>query len=496
MTYSLGIDLGTSGVKIILASTQGKIIKETSKTYPIHYPQPGWVEQHPDDWWDSIREGLQDLLKDVDTTKIIGLGVSGQMHGLVAMDKNGTPLMPSILWNDQRSYEETEYLNIEVGKDYLIKLTGNIAFPGFTAPKVLWVRKHLPHLFNQIRYICLPKDYINYKLTGQLFTDVSDASGTLYFDVKNRKWSQEMLQLLNLEETMLPKVYESYEVAGEVMETVSQEIGIPLHTPVIAGGGDNAAGAIGANVIEEGTVMVSLGTSGVVFAPKSLYVADPKARLHTFCDGNTQWHVMGVILSAASSLKWWVEDIQKESYDVLLEEASQSPCGSRGLYFLPYLSGERTPHNDPYARGTFVGLSHHHSRGDMTRAVLEGVIFALYDSFKIVKELDIPINNIRVLGGGSKNTLWLQIMADIFGVHVEHCISSGGPALGAALLVIRGVKGKVMNNFESIIPIKQVLETDKKKHQDYQVHYAQFKKLYTHLKLAFKEISESINHYN
>jgi xylulokinase len=303
MTYSLGIDLGTSGVKIILASTQGKIIKETSKTYPIHYPQPGWVEQHPDDWWDSIREGLQDLLKDVDTTKIIGLGVSGQMHGLVAMDKNGTPLMPSILWNDQRSYEETEYLNIEVGKDYLIKLTGNIAFPGFTAPKVLWVRKHLPHLFNQIRYICLPKDYINYKLTGQLFTDVSDASGTLYFDVKNRKWSQEMLQLLNLEETMLPKVYESYEVAGEVMETVSQEIGIPLHTPVIAGGGDNAAGAIGANVIEEGTVMVSLGTSGVVFAPKSLYVADPKARLHTFCDGNTQWHVMGVILSAASTTR-------------------------------------------------------------------------------------------------------------------------------------------------------------------------------------------------
>src|SRR6478735_123593 len=361
MSYSLGIDLGTSGVKIVLVTIEGEIVKEVSKIYPIYYPQSGWAEQYPEDWWYSVKEGIKEILTDVESSQVIGIGVSGQMHGLVLIDKQGDPLLPCILWNDQRSYKETEYLNHKIGKNRLIELTGNIAFPGFTAPKVLWVQNNHPDLFKKTKYICLPKDYINYKLTGQFFTDVSDASGTLYFDVKNRKWSEEMMDILKINEDMLPKVYESYEVVGRTRDSLSQEFNIPIHTPVVAGAGDNAAAAVGASVIEEGTIMISLGTSGVVFTPQSKYRSDHQARLHTFCDGNKQWHTMGVILSAASSLKWWVEEIQEESYDTLLEEAIHSPVGSKGLFFLPYLSGERTPYNDPYAKGTFIGLSHQHS---------------------------------------------------------------------------------------------------------------------------------------
>lgn len=493
MPYSLGIDLGTSGVKIVLVTIEGEIVKEVLKTYPIYYPKSGWAEQNPEDWWHSVKEGIKEILADVGSSQIIGIGVSGQMHGLVLIDKHGDSLLPCILWNDQRSYKETEYLNHEIGKNRLIDLTGNIAFPGFTAPKLLWVQNNYPHLFEKTKYICLPKDYINYKLTGQLFTDVSDASGTLYFDVQNRKWSEEMMGILRINKDMLPKVYESYEVVGRTKNSLSQELNIPIHTPVIAGAGDNAAAAVGASVIEEGTIMISLGTSGVVFTPQSKYSSDHQARLHTFCDGNKQWHTMGVILSAASSLKWWVEEIQKENYDTLLEEATQSPVGSKGLFFLPYLSGERTPYNDPYAKGTFIGLSHQHSRGDMTRAVLEGITFALNDAFKAGAELDSPISKVRALGGGSKSDLWLQIIADVFGNPVEHCISTGGPALGAALLVLRG--GKIKNNDENVknvTPINKVVKPDRKKHQDYQLYYNQFKKLYKHLQKAFKEISTLI----
>lgn len=493
MSYSLGIDLGTSGVKIVLVTIEGEIVKEVSKIHPIYYPQSGWAEQHPEDWWYSVKEGIKEILTDVESSQVTGIGVSGQMHGLVLIDKHGDPLLPCILWNDQRSYKETEYLNHKIGKDRLIELTGNIAFPGFTAPKVLWIQNNHPNLFKKTKYICLPKDYINYKLTGQFFTDVSDASGTLYFDVKNRKWSEEMMEILRINKDMLPKVYESYEVVGRTGNSLSKELNIPICTPVVAGAGDNAAAAVGANVIEEGTIMISLGTSGVVFTPQSKYSSDHHARLHTFCDGNKQWHTMGVILSAASSLKWWVEEIQKESYDTLLEEAIQSPVGSKGLFFLPYLSGERTPYNDPYAKGTFIGLSHRHSRGDMTRAVLEGITFALNDAFKAALELSVPIDKVRALGGGSKSDLWLHIIADVFGKPVEHCISTGGPALGAALLVLRG--GEIKNNdenFKNIVPINKVVNPDRKKHQDYQIYYNQFKKLYKHLQKAFKEISTLI----
>jgi xylulokinase len=486
MNCTLGIDIGTSGAKMVLVDTNGNIIKEVTKLYPLYYPQPGWAEQHPENWWTAVKEGLKDLLQTNDTVNILGIGVSGQMHGLVALDKEGSPLIPAILWNDQRSHQEADYLNEVVGIKSLIEFTGNIAFPGFTAPKVLWLKKHKPEILKKVKYICLPKDYINYKLTGEIFTDVSDASGTLYFNVEKRKWAEEMLDFLDLKESMLPKVYESFEIGGRVNKITALELGLPLHTPVVAGAGDNAAGAVGANILEEGTILVSLGTSGVVFAPQKTYVPDRQARLHSFCDANGHWHIMGVTLSAASTLHWWAENIQKESYEVLLREASESPAGSKGLYFLPYLSGERTPHNDAFARGSFIGLNNKHSRGDMTRALLEGVMYSLYESIDIANGLQVVIKKIRAIGGGTNSQLWLQIMADVFGLPVEHYVSSGGPAIGAAMLAKKGIE--VVNTFSLSDQIQEVYNPNEGHHKNYLQFFNVYRNLYKSLKKNFKEM--------
>ncbi len=486
----LGIDLGTSGVKIVYMVKPGHIEKQVTKEYPIYHPHPGWSEQHPMDWWDATVAGIQEILKEVQASNIAGIGLSGQMHGMVALDKNGEVLTPAILWNDQRTHEECLYLNNEVGREFLTKHTGNMAITGFTAPKILWLKKNEPEIFNQVRYFMLPKDFIGYKLTGEMFTDVSDASGTLYFNVEKRTWSQEVLDIIGINEDMLPKVYESYEVAAEINENTSNETGLPVGVKVVAGGGDNAAGAVGSGIIQEGTALISLGTSGVVFSPQKSYSVDENNRLHSFCDATGKWHVMGVMLSAAASLKWWIEDIHDGDYDQLLQEAEASPAGSNGLYFLPYLSGERTPHNDPFARGTFIGLSPTHTRGDMTRAVLEGVAFALNDSFAISRDLDLTFDEVSIIGGGTKSSLWMQIFADLLQTKVVTSSNSGGPAVGAAILaaVGTGAYHSLEEACTNMNENEQVFEPNVSNGEVYAKMFPVFQKIYSVLKDTFGEI--------
>lgn len=356
----LGIDLGTSSVKIVIMNENGQVVASNSKEYDVHYPKVGFAEQDPEDWWNAVKEGLKDIIckADFQYKSIDGIGLSGQMHGLVLLDKDYNVLRPAILWCDQRTQEECDYLNNEVGRDKLSLYTSNKALTGFTAPKLLWVKKHEPHIFSKIAHILLPKDYINFKLTGKIATDVSDASGTLMFDVKNRAWSQEMLKLLQIKEEFLPKVYESSEIIGEISKEVADYTDISTKAVVAAGAGDQAAGAVGTGTVKAGILSVVLGTSGVVFASSDDYSVDEENRLHSFCHANGKWHQMGVMLSAASCLKWWVENVNKDlkesPFEKLLYEAGKSKIGAGGLIFLPYLMGERTPHSDPHAKGTII----------------------------------------------------------------------------------------------------------------------------------------------
>ncbi len=490
MNYFIGIDVGTSGAKVVLLTSHGDIVEEFSGAYPIQYPQTGWAEQNPEDWWNAVKQGIKAVLTGRKSEDVKGIGMTGQMHSLVIIDKHENVPMPAILWNDQRSIEETHYLNHDIGIDFLKKHTGNIAFPGFTAPKLLWLKKHKPEIFNNIKYIMLPKDYIGYKLTGKVFTDVSDASGTLYFDVENRKWSKEMLNIIGISENMLPKVYESYESAGMLSLHVQNEFGLSPEVKVAAGAGDNAAGAIGSGVTEEGSALVSLGTSGVVFAPQDQFESAENTGLHMFCDASGKYHAMGVVLSAASCLKWWTEEVQKGSYEELLEEASEVPRGSRGLYFLPYLTGERTPINDPYARGSFIGLSPLHKRAEMTRAVLEGVAFALYESVHLLNKKEKVIHSVKLIGGGSKNKLWANVIAEVFGVDVEVLSHLGEPALGAGMLAMVAA-----DEYETIQAcLMQVLKMDKvikpndENHLFYLERFSMYKKMYNSLKSCFEDI--------
>ncbi|MBU8915232.1 xylulokinase [Bacillus sp. FJAT-29953] len=486
----IGIDVGTSGVKIVYIESAEEIKYQVTKDYPIYHPEPGWSEQNPDDWWNATVEGLKELFTFMSPDAVKGIGISGQMHGLVVLNKNGDVITPAILWNDQRTHEECSFLNEKIGKDFLSTHTGNIALTGFTAPKILWLKKNKPNMMEEARYFLLPKDYIGYKLTGNMFTDVSDASGTLYFNVKNRTWSHEMLDIIGIREEMLPKVYESFEIAGTVNEFASAQIGVPVGVKVVAGAGDNAAGAVGSGILQEGTSLISLGTSGVVFSPKDSYSVDRHNSLHTFCDASGKWHVMGVMLSAAASLKWWVEDVNKSDYDTLLLEAEKAVAGSNGLYFLPYLSGERTPHNDPYAKGTFVGLSSSHSRGEMTRAILEGVAFALHDSVHILKKLNIPFTQAKVIGGGTQSPLWMQILADVFQVPLVTSSNTGGPALGAAILasVGNGAYSSLQDACKQMDVESQVYEPMEQNTIIYSKMFPIFQKIYSSLKGVYEEI--------
>lgn len=491
----LGIDLGTSSVKLLLMNEAGKVIKTVSKDYPVYYPKPGWAEQNPEDWWNATREGIKEILaaSDVKGTAVQGIGLSGQMHGLVLLDTDNHVLMPAVLWCDQRTQAECDDITEKLG-DRLSEYTGNKALTGFTAPKVLWVKRKRPEVYNKISHILLPKDFIRFKLTGDYATDVSDASGTLFFNVAKRSWSQEMIDLLGITEEVLPKCFESYEVTGAVTEQAALLTGLSAGTPVVGGGGDQACGAVGTGVVAPGMISVALGTSGVVFACQEEYQVDDENRLHTFCHSNGMWHVMGVMLSASSCLKWWVEEVcqlDDSSFGQLLDEAEQIPPGSDGLIFLPYLMGERTPYSDPCARGSFIGLNMMHHRAHMTRAILEGVSFGLRDSLEIIREQNIPIQTLRLNGGGAKSLLWRQILADIFDLQVEIVNSVDGPAFGAAILAAVGVGtfNSVEDACDRLIEPVWSTEPDSEKVKTYNRMYQVYSGLYGKLKDTFQELS-------
>ena len=481
MNY-IGIDLGTSSVKLLLMREDGKILGTVSKEYPLYFPQAGWSEQNPRDWYEQTIEGLKELLEGKDRELVAGISFGGQMHGLVLLDEKDAVIRPAILWNDGRSANETDYLNETIGRKKLSEYTGNIAFAGFTAPKLLWVYHKEPENFAKINKGMLPKDYIAYRLSGAFCTDVSDASGTLYFDVKNRCWSKEMLELCHLKEEQLPKVYESYECVGSLLPEIAQELGLKEEVKIIAGAGDNAAAAIGNGTVGANQCNISLGTSGTLFLSSGQFRVDEHNALHSFAHADGSYHLMGCMLSAASCNKWWMEDIL-QSDDYGKEQQTITKLGENHVYFLPYLMGERSPHNNPSARGTFVGMTMDTTRADMLQAVLEGVIFALRDSLEVAKKLGCDIQKTRVCGGGAKSVLWKQMIADIMNLEVEVPALEEGPALGAAMLAAVGC-GAYKNPTEAaekIVTVKEVIHPNPELVAKYEKQYEIFRKIYPQL---------------
>jgi len=482
----IGIDLGTSAVKLLLMDGEGKIQKIVSKEYPLYFPNPGWSEQKPEDWYEQSMAGIKELIAEADKSQIAGISFGGQMHGLVILDKDDNVIRPALLWNDGRTYEECDYLNNVIGKDKLSEYTANISFTGFTAPKVLWVKNKEPENFAKIAKIMLPKDYIAYKLTGVNCTDVSDASGMLLMDVKNRCWSKEMCDICGITVDMLPKLYESYECVGTVTKEIAAELGIPETVKVAAGAGDNAAAAVGTGTVGDGMCNISLGTSGTIFISSEKFGVDKFNALHAFAHADGHYHLMGCMLSAASCNKWWMDEIiGTEEY--AKEQANITKLGENHVYFLPYLMGERSPHNNPNARGTFIGMTMDTSRADMTQAVLEGVGFALRDSFEVAKSLGIKIERTKICGGGAKSPLWKKMIANILNVKVDVIESEEGPALGGAMLaaVACGEYASVEEAAAKIVKIIDTVEPDAELVAKYEERYQQFKEIYPACKPLF-----------
>ncbi|ABR46818.1 xylulokinase [Alkaliphilus metalliredigens QYMF] len=488
--YFIGIDIGTTSVKIIAIDEDGKIVKSVSKEYPLSYPKPLWSEQDPEDWWKQSINGFKELLDDLDKKEVKAIGFSGQMHGLVTLDENDKVVRPAILWNDQRTEKECNYLNNEIGQSKISQWTGNLALAGFTAPKILWLKENEPDNFAKTKKIMLPKDYVAYKMSGVFATDMSDASGTLYLDVKNRKWSSEMLRVLGVTESQLPDLFESYEAIGCMKPDIAQELGLSKDVKIIIGGGDQAVAAVGGGVVKAGSCSLSLGTSGVVFTSNEDFFVDENNSLHSFCHANGKYHLMGVTLAAAASLKWWVEGINKsDDFDGLLNEAKDAEVDDQ-LFYLPYLMGERTPHNDPNARGTFIGLNITHERKHMTRAVLEGVAFSLRDTFEIMKAMGVEINDISINGGGAKSTFWCEIIADVLNVKVNKLNSNEGPAYGAAILAAVGF-GRfhtVEEACSQFIKITESINPNEENSKIYNEKYGKYTKIYPATKELFKQL--------
>ena len=443
----LGIDLGTTGCKALLIDERGAVVAEATRAYPLRAPLPHWSEQDPTEWWNSAAASIRAIVERADAgERIAAVGLTGQMHGLVLLDASGEVLRPAILWNDQRTAAQCERLSREIGLARLLGWTGNALLPGFTAPKIVWVREHEPEVYARVAHVLLPKDYLRYRLTGEYLGDVSDASGTSLFDVGRRRWSDEMLAATAIPRAWLPEVTESPVASARVSPSAARETGLLDGTPIVAGAGDQAAQAVGGGLVAAGEVSVTIGTSGVVFAASPSYAPEPAGRLHAFCHAVPgMWHYMGVMLSAGGSLRWY-RDVLGESeraaaaatggdpYDVLLEDAARAPAGCDGLIFLPYLSGERTPHVDPHARGVFFGLSSRHEKPHLTRALVEGITFGLRDSLELLRNLGVASPQVRVSGGGARSALWRQIVADIFGMPVVTSNVTQGAAFGAALL--------------------------------------------------------------
>lgn len=485
----IGIDLGTSAVKLLLMDETGKVLNIVSKEYPLSFPNPGWSEQNPSDWWEQSKAGLKELTINVDKNSIAGISFGGQMHGLVVLDENDEVIRPAILWNDGRTQKETDYLNNEIGKEKLSKLTGNIAFAGFTAPKILWLKANEPQNFAKIKKIMLPKDYIAYRLTGEFSTDYSDASGMLLLDVKNKCWSKEMLEICGVKEEWMPKLYESYEKTGTLKSDVAEELGFPAECIVAAGAGDNAAAAIGTGTVGAGKCNLSLGTSGTLFITSDKFGVDPHNALHSFDHADGGYHLMGCMLSAASCNNWWMKDIL-HSDDFVNE---QKPLGEDGrlgenhVYFLPYLMGERSPHNDPSARASFIGMSMDTSRADMLQAVFEGVAYGLRDSLEVARSLGAAPERTTICGGGAKSPLWRKIVANIMDMKVDTVEVEEGPAYGGAILA--AVADKKFESVEAaaktIIKKKNTTEPDPVLVEKYAAGYEKFKKFYPALKGLF-----------
>lgn len=487
--YYIGIDLGTSAVKLLLMDSEGKIINIVSKEYPISFPHPGWSEQNPADWYEKSLAGIEELLAGADRTKVAGISFGGQMHGLVILDKFDQVIRPAILWNDGRTTEETDYLNHVIGKEKLSALTANIAFAGFTAPKLLWVKKHEPENFAKIEKIMLPKDYLAYKLTGVHSTDYSDASGMLLLDVKNRCWSKEMCEICGVKESQLPKCFESYEAVGTLFPEVATKLGLSENVKVAAGAGDNAAAAVGTGTVGNGNCNISLGTSGTIFISSKKFGVDENNALHSFAHADGSYHLMGCMLSAASCNKWWMDEILADK-DYSGAQADIKNLGENHVYFLPYLMGERSPHNDPNARGAFVGMTMDTTRADMTQAVLEGVAFGLRDSLEVARSLGIPLTRTKICGGGAKSHLWKKIIANVMNLKVDVIESEEGPAMGGAMLaaVACGEYASVEEIAAKFVKVVDTVEPEPELVKKYEERYQKFKAIYPALKPVFPEI--------
>ena len=481
----LGVDLGTSSVKVLAVDEGGAVVKTASRTYPLSFPRPGWSEQSPTDWWEATAACLRELLSQVDKNQVAGLAVGGQMHGLVALDGEDRVIRPAILWNDGRTGEETRQLNEHFGKEKLLSLVGNIAFAGFTAPKLLWMRRHEPENFQRIAKIMLPKDYLVYRLTGVHSCDYSDASGMLLLDVANRRWSKELLTYCGVTEAQMPRLFESYEAVGTVLPEIAAQLGLPEGVVVAAGAGDNAAAAVGTGTVGEGCCNISLGTSGTVFISSDRFRLPPEGNLHAFAHADGAYHLMGCILSAASAYGWWTRDVLKAvSDDDEQRPVTDDALGRNAVFFLPYLMGERSPHNDPDARGAFLGMGLDTTRAQMTQAVLEGVAFAIRDSVEIARGLGLPIAKSGLCGGGAKSELWRKIMANVLNLDLEVPESEQGAGYGGAILamVAAGAYDSVRTACRALQTPRTVYHPDPAIAARYEARYQVFRTLYPALR--------------
>ena len=507
MKFLLGIDVGTSGCKAVLISTDGEVRATATHEYPSLYPHPLWVEQEPEDWWQATRKSISRVLEKAGGQggDVIAVGLTGQMHGLVMLDREGKVLRPAILWNDQRTVKQCRAIEERVGgAGRVLELTGNQVLPGFTAPKILWVAENEPEVYRQCATVLLPKDYIRYRLTGEYFGDVSDASGTALFDVQRRRWSSEMVEALDIPKEWLPEITESAVASAKISSVGASATGLLEGTPVAAGGGDQAAGAVGTGVVDQGIVSATIGTSGVVFAASEKYRVEPEGRLHAFCSAvSGEWHLMGVMLSAAGSFRWVRDTLGEEEkriaaesgrdvYDILVENARKSPAGAEGLLFLPYLTGERTPHPDPDARCVFFGLTLRHGKDHMTRSVLEGVSYGLRDSLELMRELGVTASQIRASGGGAASPFWRQLLADVFATEIVTVNCLEGAPYGAALLagVAAGVWADVPSACRSVLKLTTSSVPNPGLTGLYDDFYGRYRSLYPALASEFKELAK------
>lgn len=503
LRYLIGVDVGTTGTKTLLVDEEGRVVASAFEEYPLLAPRPGWAEQEPEDWYRATVSGIRRVVAQggVPGHRVVGLSFSGQMHGSVLLDGDGRVVRRPLLWCDVRTADEVRAINERVGRDRMIALAGSPAMEGFTAPKILWVRRHEPDHFARIRCVLLPKDYVRYRLTGERATEVSDAAGSALFDVERRRWAPELLEAVGLQPEQLPPVLQSVDVAGRLTARAAEETGLPAGLPVAAGGADNACGAVGAGVVRPGRSHVSIGSSGVIVCHAAQPLRDGRGRVHTFNHAVPgAWYVMGVMLAAGLSLRWVRDELGHleqqaaqlagtDAYELLTRQAAASSPGARGLWFLPYLNGERTPHADPFARGVWFGLSAAHRRADLIRSVLEGVAYGLRDALEVLKEMGVAPVQLRAIGGGGRSALWRQILADVLGVPIARLNIDEGPAYGAALLagVGAGVWADAAEAADAAVRVVEAVEPDRSRQAEYEARYRIFRSLYAALRETFKE---------